>query len=195
MKRLMTLFLALTLAAVVFGPGQRAAASWGGIEYFYDFNVSLAPFQLFADNALPSTTDAVSLHLSHSCYAGDSAVGGDGLDNGCALLTNNHTARFVTMMAPLWGHGTGINVGFTARDLGGCARCAPIVYVGSGKPLDIGSFQMVGPPLTGQWTYYEYTALLDGASPVIAVGIVNLDDGRAMQHAGIDNLRVRFLDD
>jgi hypothetical protein len=37
--------------------------------------------------------------------------------------------------------------------------------------------------------------LLDGASPVIAVGIVNLDDGKAMQHAGIDNLRVRFLDD
>jgi hypothetical protein len=37
--------------------------------------------------------------------------------------------------------------------------------------------------------------LLDDANPVLAVGIVNLDDGKAVQHAGIDNLRVRFLDD
>jgi len=97
-------------------------------------------------------------------------------------------------MAPLKGQGITIHVDFIARDLGGCARCAPIAYAGSAQPKGIGNFQMVGAPLTPQWTHYTYRALLDGANPVIAVGFVNLDGGRAMQHAGIDNLRVQFLD-
>ena len=195
MKRLMTLLLALTLPAVLFSTVQPAAASWAGIEYFYNFNDSLKPFRFYSDHSAPSTTDTVALTLSHDCYMGDLLGGVEGVDNSCVLLTNNHSARIVGLMAQLTGHGIMINVDFIARDLGGCERCAPVVYVGSGKPEGIGGFQMVGPPLTTEWSSSSYRAFLDDSNPVIAVGIVNLDDGKAMQHAGIDNVRVKFLDD
>jgi hypothetical protein len=195
MKRLMTLLLALTLSAVLFSTVQPAAASWAGIEYFYNFSDSLKPFRVYSDHSTPSNMDIVALTLSHDCYVGDLLGGVEGVDNSCALLTNNHSARIVTLMAPLTGHGIMINVDFIARDLGGCERCAPVVYVGSGKPEGIGSFQMVGPPLTTGWTASSYRAFLASPDPVIALGIVNLDDGKGLQHAGIDNVRVKFLDD
>ena len=59
MKRLMTLLLALTLPAVLFSTVQPAAASWAGIEYFYNFNDSLKPFRFYSDHSAPSTTDTV----------------------------------------------------------------------------------------------------------------------------------------
>jgi hypothetical protein len=88
-----------------------------------------------------------------------------------------------------------VRVEFVARDLQTCGRCAMIVYAGRGKPQGIGSFQKVGDVLDAQWQYYRYQDLLDGPNPVVAVGILNMDDSKDMQVAGIDNLRVTFLDD
>jgi hypothetical protein len=70
-----------------------------------------------------------------------------------------------------------------------------MVYAGSGKPIGVDSFQQVGPLLSQTWTHYGYRAFLASPDPVIALGIVNLDDGKGLQHAGIDNVRVKFLDD
>lgn len=195
MKRMMTLLLALGVAALAFSPLQRAAAA--PTEYFYDFDTTLAPFQLFSDS-LASNVDGGALALSRSC-AGRGTTPIPTLSaaiDGCAMLTNATGANFVTMLTQLKGDGIPVNLDLVARDLGGCAHCSIIIYAGSGKPQGIGSFQMVGPLLSSQWTRYGYRALLDGPNPVIAVGIMNVADGltTVVQHAGIDDLRVQLLD-
>ncbi len=187
--------MVLAVLALVFAQARPAAAAWS--EQFYDFNYTTDPFQALAD--APGNVDAQTLLLHHDCYVGDrirSALGSPaGRDNGCAMLTNSHGARFVSLMAPLKGSGIEVRVEFIARDLKTCERCAMIAYAGSGKPQGIGSFQKVGAVLDPQWQYYRYQVLLDGSNPVVAVGILNLDDSKDMQVAGIDNLRVTFLDD
>jgi hypothetical protein len=194
MKRMMTIVLAFASLVLAFS-NARPAAAWS--EQFYDFNYTVDPFQAFAD--APGNVDAQTLLLGYDCYRSESLRGAlgrpPGQDNGCAMLTNSHGARFVGLLAPLKGSGIEARVEFVARDLKTCGRCAMIVYAGSGKPQGIGSFQKVGEVLSSHWQHYRYQILLDGSNPVVAVGILNLDDRKDRQVAGIDNLRVTFLDD
>jgi hypothetical protein len=187
--------MVLAVLALVFGQVRPAAAARS--EQFYNFNDTTDPFQPLAD--APGNVDAQTLLLSHDCSIGESiadALGSAaGLNNGCAMLTNIHGARFVILMAPLKVSGIEVRVEFIARDLKTCGRCAMIVYTGSGKPQGIAGFQKVGPVLDSAWQAYAYQERLDGPNPVVAVGILNMDDSKDMQVAGIDNLRVTFLDD
>lgn len=191
MKRLMTLLVALTILGVMASMARPAAAA--ATDYFFDFNTTLEPFH--ALNIGPPTTNDNALTLGHDCFDGDLTAGLQGLDNACARLTNDNGASFVAMLGQVKGDGIAVRVQFLARDLGGCKRCAMIVYAGRDKPQGIGSFQKVGPVLTGEWAYYEYQVWLDGCDPNISVGIMNLDGTKGLQRAGIDNLHILILDD
>ncbi len=185
MKRMTTLLLVLTIAGVMFSTVQPAVAAT--VEYFFTFNESVKPFQPIAYP--PDTTvESQTLTLNTNCYQGD------GLDNRCAQLFNNRGALFVAMLTQFKANRVLVNVEFIARDLSNCARCAIIVYSGSIKPNGIGGFQKVGPVLTRYWQYYQYQAVLALNNPVVAVGILNLDETKEKQMAGIDNLRVTLTD-
>jgi hypothetical protein len=191
MKRLMTLLVALTILGVMASTVRPAAAA--NTAYFFDFNTTLEPFRGLTIS--PTSTRDQVLTLGYDCFDGDLTSGPQGLDNGCARLTNSEGASFVAMLGQIKGEGIAVRVEFLARDLKGCARCAMIVYAGRDKPQGIGSFQKVGPVLTSEWAYYQYQVLLDGSDPVISVGIMNLDGTKSVQRAGIDNLHVSILDD
>jgi len=194
MKRMMTFLVALATAAMLVSNAPPAAAAW--IEYFFDFDQSLTPFGTFL-NTIPSEgMDSGALTLNPSCYVGQITGGLTGMNNGCAELTLGLDGSYVSLMAPLKGQGITINVEFDAHSLDNHGAVAAMVYAGAGKPSSLNSFQQVGPLLTQGWTHYGYRALLDGVNPVIAVGITRIGDGPSfVQHAGIDNLQVRFLDD
>ena len=184
MKRMMALLWALSIPLMVFSAVQPAAAA--SFHYYFDFNNgSVKPFQPLADEI--GNMDSETLTATSNCNVGE------GLINSCAKLLNSHGASFVAMMAQLSGHGRVVEVDFIARDLGNCGRCAILGYVGIGKPEGIGSFQKVGPVLAPQWQSYHYQAMLTSSNPVVAVGIMNLDDLNDKQQGGIDNLEVTFL--
>jgi hypothetical protein len=175
--------MAFAIALLGFSNVQPAAAA---TQYFFDFNNgTVKPFIAISDPS--GSPEAALLNYSNACY--DSP----GLNNGCATLLNSKGATFVAMLAQFKGSGV-VRVDFVARDLGNCGRCAIIVYTGSGKPDGIGSFQKVGPVLDREWQHYKYVSLVSRISPVVAVGIMNLDFVAAKQMAGIDNLRVTMLD-
>jgi len=189
MKRMLMFVVALAVAGVMVSNGPLAAAASQG--YWFDFNKSLDPFTAYPSAAPSVTTDAVTLALSYSCYGPVGVV-----DNGCARVTLNLDESFISLMAQLRGQGITIDVQFDARDLDGRGATAAMVYAGSGKPAGAGSFQQVGPLLSQTWTHYGYRALLDGNDPVVAVGITRVGDGpNWVQHAGIDNVRVTFVND
>jgi hypothetical protein len=194
MKRMLMFVVALVVAGVMVSNGPLAAAAQRG--YWFDFNKSLAPFAAYPSAAPSDATDALTLALSYSCYTSVSSTAGGVVDNGCARVTLDLDASFVSLLAQLKGQGITINVEFDARDLDGRGAAAAMVYAGSGKPIGAGSFQQVGPLLSQTWTHYGYRALLDGNDPVVAVGITRVGDGpNRVQHAGIDNVRVTFLND
>jgi hypothetical protein len=190
MKRLTTWLLALTILGVMASTVRPAAAA--SAVYVFDFNNTLEPFHALTFS--PTSTSDQVLTLGRDCFDGELTAGLDGLDNGCARLTNGDGASFVAMLGQIKGDGIAVRVEFLARDLKGCGRCAVIVYAGRDKPQGIGSFQKVGPVLDREWAYYQYQVLLDGSDPVISVGLMNLDGTKGMQRAGIDNLRVSILD-
>jgi hypothetical protein len=193
MKRLMMLLVTLAVAGVMVSTGPLAVAA--ATMYFFDFNNTLAPFQAFPSTGASDAVDSGGLALSPNCYVSQLNPSPTSRSNSCAQLTLGLEGAYATLMAPLKGHAITISVDFDARDLDGRGAAAVIVYAGSGKPAGVGSFQTVGPLLSTAWTHYGYQALLDGDNPVIAVGIRHVGDGPIfVQHAGIDNLRVRFLD-
>jgi hypothetical protein len=203
MKRLMSLLVTLGVMGVMLSNGPLAAAA--SIEYFYDFNSTLAPFTGLADPSFLTSVDDNVLTLSKDCYVGESPLGGlDGMTNSCALLTKARGTRFAAMLTQLKGDGITVQMDFVARNLEDCWRCMVMVYAGSGKPQGLSSFQIVGPQLSTQWTEYGYRALLGGSDPVIAVGILEVGDsvgaapGDGLIHDGqraiIDNLKVQFSD-
>jgi hypothetical protein len=186
MKRMLMFVVALAVAGVMVSNGPLAAARSPG--YWFDFNKSLAPFTAYPGPAPSEAPDDVTLALSYSCYGRVGTV-----DNGCARMTLNLDASFISLMALIRGQGITIDVQFDARDLDGRGATAAMVYAGSGKPIGVDSFQQVGPLLSQTWTHYGYRALLDGNDPVVAVGITRVSDGpNRVQHAGIDNLQVTF---
>jgi hypothetical protein len=188
MKRMLMFVVALAVAGVMVSNGPLAAARSPG--YWFDFNKSLAPFTAYPGAAPSEAPDDVTLALSYSCYT---PVGGVRLGDGCARMTLNLDASFISLMAQLRGQGITIDVQFDARDLDGRGATAAMVYAGSGKPIGVDSFQQIGPLLSQTWTHYSYRALLDGNDPVVAVGITRVSDGpNRVQHAGIDNLQVTF---
>jgi hypothetical protein len=195
MKRLMSVLAVLVVAGVMLSTVSPAAAT--PIEYFYDFNTSLAPFTGLGDPSFLTSVDDNILSLSSDCYVGERPLAGlTGKTNSCAMLTQARGARFAAMMAQLKGDGITVQMDFVARNVEDCWRCMVIVYAGSGKPQGLDSFQIVGPQLSTQWTDYGYRALLDGPNPVIAVGILEVGDGPVHegQRAIIDNLKVQFSD-
>lgn len=195
MKRMMSLLVALGVMGVMLSNGPLAAAA--PIEYFYDFNNSVAPFTGLADPSFLTSVNDNVLTLTKDCYVGESAADRS-LDvvNSCAMLTQARGSRYAAMMAQLKGGGITVQLDFVARNVEDCWRCMVMVYAGSGKPQGISSYQLVGPMLSTQWTDYGYRALLDGPNPVIAVGILEVGDGPVHdgQRAVIDNLKVQFTD-
>ena len=203
MKRMMSFVIMLTIAGVMASSVQPAAAL--SIEHMFTFDKTLAPFQVISDSGTPSSVTAPQAMISYGCY--DIVTSGlGGMENGCARLENRvdsfQGVRYVALLAQLKGPAWVVKVDFAARDLGDCGQCGMIVYVGAGKPLGLRSFQAVGPVLSHEWTRYHYETWFGGSNPVVAVGMMNLTRGAAegspgqqVQHAGIDNLRVRFMDD
>jgi hypothetical protein len=186
--------VALAVAGVMVSNGPLAAAA--SAEYFFDFDYSLGPFQVFGDTPLTSNLDPGALALNHNCYVLPGTTDLDSPSNGCVVLTHRGSGSLVAMLAQLKGSGITVRVEFDARALDGCEYCAPVVYAGNGKPTGPESFQDVGSALSNEWTHYGYWALLDGSNPVVAVGIRDERRGwTGRQRAELDNLWVQFLDD
>jgi hypothetical protein len=193
MKRMLMFVVALAVAGVMVTNGPLAAAA--PIVYFFDFNKTLAPFETYPVTAPGDGQDTGALALNYRCYAPIDRPGVSGVTDGCARLTLRLDGSFISLLAPLKGQGRTISVDFSARDLDGRGATGIIVYAENGKPASVGNFQQVGPLLSTVWTHYGYQAMLTGNNPVVAIGITRVGDGPTwVQHAGIDNLRVRFLD-
>jgi hypothetical protein len=203
MKRLMSLLVALVVAGVMMSTVSPAAAYT--IVHAFTFDKTLDPFQVISDSGDSSDTNQQQATINYACY--DIVTGGlTGVDNGCARVENRvdslQGVHYVALLAQLKGQGWMVTLDFAARDLDNCGQCGVIVYVGNAKPAGLGSFQAIGPVLGHEWTQYHYETWFGGSNPVVAVGVMNLTRSAAdgpprpeVQHAGIDNLRVKLLDD
>ena len=122
MKRMMSLLVALGVMGVMLSNGPLAAAA--PIEYFYDFNHSVAPFTGLADPSFLTSVNDNVLTLTKDCYVGESVVDRpQDVVNSCAMLTQARGSRYSAMMAQLKGGGITVQLDFVARNVEACWRC------------------------------------------------------------------------
>jgi hypothetical protein len=172
MRNIVISLLAVLMVAMFFASVARPEQV--GADYYYNY--------YFASGLEPWT-------------AGQSAEGGPGETlevatesngNGHALLSDSG-AGAAWMLASFGGREGRIRVKFEARNVEGCERCEPLLYIGNSKPASLEQFRSVGSALGSSWQMYVLDLPAKAETVMVAIGY----KGDHAGSIGVDSISVK----